>query len=216
MFTPGKEIPAVAGYTAPRGNYASMQTDGWELGVGWRDSREFVMDKILEDLNFATTYCLSDKAYVNNSQINRWVALAFKARVCLYEGTYRKYHTEFGLGASSDKWLRESVSACETLMNESPYSLVHSSANLKTQWRKLFTSGDIDYQEIIFANEFSEELLRFHSATWKFTSGSYGSRWSLSKAFVNTYLMLTVLVSQIAVTTIRRSLQKRFRIEITV
>lgn len=44
-----------------------------------RDSREFVMDKVLEDLNFAATYCLSDRAYVNNSQINRWVALAFKA-----------------------------------------------------------------------------------------------------------------------------------------
>ena len=155
-----------------------------------RDSREFVMDKILEDLDFATTYCLSDKAYVNNSQINRWVALAFKARVCLYEGTYRKYHTELGLGSSADKWLREAVSACETLMNESPYSLVHSPANLKTQWRKLFTSQEIDYQEVILANEFSEDLLRFHSATWKFTSGSYGARWSLSKAFVNTYLML--------------------------
>ena len=155
-----------------------------------RDSREFVMDKILEDLNFAATHCLSDKAYVNNSQINRWVALAFKARVCLYEGTYRKYHTELGLEASAGKWLREAVSACETLMNESPYSLVHSPASLKTQYRKLFTSQEIDYQEVILANEVSEDLLRFHSATWKFTSGSYGARWSLSKAFVNTYLML--------------------------
>ena len=155
-----------------------------------RDSREFVMDKILEDLNFAATHCLSDKAYVNNSQINRWVALAFKARVCLYEGTYRKYHTELGLEASAGKWLREALSACETLMNESPYSLVHSPASLKTQYRKLFTSQEIDYQEVILANEFSEDLLRFHSATWKFTSGSYGARWSLSKAFVNTYLML--------------------------
>lgn len=155
-----------------------------------RDSREFVMDKILEDLNFAATHCLSDKAYVNNSQINRWVALAFKARVCLYEGTYRKYHTELGLEASAGKWLREAVSACETLMNESPYSLVHSPASLKTQYRKLFTSQEIDYQEVILANEFSKDLLRFHSATWKFTSGSYGARWSLSKAFVNTYLML--------------------------
>ena len=155
-----------------------------------RDSREFVMDKVLEDLNFATTHCLSDRAYVNNSQINRWVALAFKARVCLYEGTYRKYHTELGLESSAEKWLREAVSACETLMNESPYSLVHSPASLKTQYRKLFTSQEIDYQEVILANEFSEDLLRFHSATWKFTSGSYGARWSLSKAFVNTYLML--------------------------
>lgn len=75
-------------------------------------------------------------------------------------------------------------------MNESPYSLVHSPASLKTQYRKLFTSQEIDYQEVILANEFSEDLLRFHSATWKFTSGSYGARWSLSKAFVNTYLML--------------------------
>lgn len=155
-----------------------------------RDSREFVMDKVLEDLNFAATHCLSDRAYVNNSQINRWVALAFKARVCLYEGTYRKYHTELGLESSAGKWLREAVSACETLMNESPYSLVHSPASLKTQYRKLFTSQEIDYQEVILANEFSEDLLRFHSATWKFTSGSYGARWSLSKAFVNTYLML--------------------------
>ena len=163
--------------------------DEKELYKG-RDSREFVMGKILEDLNFASTYCLTDKAYVNNSQINRWVVLAFKARVCLYEGTYRKYHTELGLESSAERWLREAVSACETLMNESPYSLVHSPANLKTQWRKLFTSEEVDYQEIIFANEFSEELLRFHSATWKFTSGSYGARWSLSKAFVNTYLML--------------------------
>lgn len=163
--------------------------DEKELYKG-RDSREFVMEKILEDLNFAATYCLTDKAYVNNSQINRWVVLAFKARVCLYEGTYRKYHTELGLESSAERWLREAVSACETLMNESPYSLVHSLANLKTQWRKLFTSEEVDYQEIIFANEFSEELLRFHSATWKFTSGSYGARWSLSKAFVNTYLML--------------------------
>lgn len=163
--------------------------DEKELYKG-RDSREFVMEKILEDLNFAATYCLTDKAYVNNSQINRWVVLALKARVCLYEGTYRKYHTELGLESSAERWLREAVSACETLMNESPYSLVHSPANLKTQWRKLFTSEEVDYQEIIFANEFSEELLRFHSATWKFTSGSYGARWSLSKAFVNTYLML--------------------------
>ncbi len=155
-----------------------------------RDSREFVMDKVLEDLNFAATHCLSDRAYVNNSQINHWVALAFKARVCLYEGTYRKYHTELGLESSTEKWLREAVSACETLMNESPYSLVHSPASLKTQYRKLFTSQEIDYQEVILANEFSEDLLRFHSATWKFTSGSYGARWSLSKAFVNTYLML--------------------------
>ena len=56
-----------------------------------RDDREYVMSKVLEDLNFACTYCSTDtKTYKN--VINRWVALAFKSRVCLFEGTYRKYH----------------------------------------------------------------------------------------------------------------------------
>ena len=30
-------------------------------------------------------------------QISKWTALAFLSRVCLYEGTYRKYHTELNL-----------------------------------------------------------------------------------------------------------------------
>ena len=56
-----------------------------------RDSREYVMDKVLEDLTFASTYCLADAKYTKGSAlINKWVALAFKSRVCLYEGTFRK------------------------------------------------------------------------------------------------------------------------------
>ena len=59
-----------------------------------RDSREYVMDKVLEDLTFASTYCLSDAKFTKGSAlINKWVALAFKSRVCLYEGTFRKYHS---------------------------------------------------------------------------------------------------------------------------
>ena len=58
-----------------------------------RDNREFVASKILEDLDYACTYCLtSDKYRVRASYIHRYVALALKARFCLYEGTMRKYH----------------------------------------------------------------------------------------------------------------------------
>ena len=49
-----------------------------------RDSREYVMDKVLEDLTFASTYCLADAKYTKGSAlINKWVALAFKSRVSL-------------------------------------------------------------------------------------------------------------------------------------
>ena len=56
-----------------------------------RDSREYVMDKVLEDLTFASTYCLADAKYTKGSAlINKWVALAFKSRVtCKRKETQR-------------------------------------------------------------------------------------------------------------------------------
>lgn len=61
-----------------------------------RDSRQVVMSKILEDLNFASSNCLAAAEYTRSStRISKYVALALKSRVCLYEGTYRKCHTEF-------------------------------------------------------------------------------------------------------------------------
>src|SRR5690606_26589620 len=86
-----------------------------------RDPREFVIGKVLEDLNFAVNNCSDDSKFVDKNVINKYVALALKSRICLYEGTFRKYH---GV-ADSELWLRESLAASEELMNNSPYSLVN-------------------------------------------------------------------------------------------
>lgn len=37
MFTIGMTLPAVFGATAPKGNYADMETKGWEASLTWRD-----------------------------------------------------------------------------------------------------------------------------------------------------------------------------------
>ena len=37
MFTVGVTLPAVFGATPPRGNYADLETKGWEMTIGWRD-----------------------------------------------------------------------------------------------------------------------------------------------------------------------------------
>jgi TonB-linked SusC/RagA family outer membrane protein len=37
MFTIGLTLPAVFGATPPKGNYADLQTKGWEITVSWRD-----------------------------------------------------------------------------------------------------------------------------------------------------------------------------------
>ena len=90
-----------------------------------RDNREFVASKILEDLDYACTYCLtSDKYRVRASYIHRYVALALKARFCLYEGTMRKYHAvdpSTGRAWTKDEsrfYLGECVKACEAIMGD--------------------------------------------------------------------------------------------------
>ena len=37
MFTTGVQLPAVFGAGSPRGNYADLETKGFELSLGWRD-----------------------------------------------------------------------------------------------------------------------------------------------------------------------------------
>ena len=114
------------------------------------------------------------------------MALALKSRICLYEGTWRKYH---GLDGS-EEWLRACVAASEELMGDSPYSLVSTAGEETTNYSKVFKSEEPQYTEVILANEFNATLNRFHDASWYYASGSYGQRNSGPKAFVNMYLNL--------------------------
>ena len=76
----------------------------------------------MEDLDFACTNCSTDKPLTDSSTlITKWVALALKSRICLFEGTYRKYHAELGLHSSAEKFLRASITASEELMTKGPY-----------------------------------------------------------------------------------------------
>lgn len=163
-----------------------------------RDSREYVMQKVLEDLNFAAENCSIDAKHVSGStRINKWVALAFKSRVCLFEGTYRKYHQTNrstgnaweGGNQGADLFLNEAVNAAQTLINEGPYSLVSDAANVGTQYRSLFTSEALNSREVILGVKFQTDV-RMHSMTWKLFSASFGNNWSLTQDFVNHYLNL--------------------------
>jgi hypothetical protein len=83
-----------------------------------RDPRKMVMDSVMADINFAIAN-LRQSDLTNT--VNKDVALALKSRICLYEGTYRKYHTELSL-PDADKFLTESKNASQALMNR-PYVL---------------------------------------------------------------------------------------------
>lgn len=72
-----------------------------------RDSRILVMDSVRKDLDYAIAH-LPAETFKN--RISKWTALALKSRICLYEGTWRKYHTEAAL-SESDEFLEEAAEA---------------------------------------------------------------------------------------------------------
>lgn len=156
-----------------------------------RDSREFVMQKVLEDITFAATHIRENKD-TYSTLVNRYTALAMKSRICLYEGTYRKYHTELGL-TDAATWLREAADAAREVMDNGGYSL-YNTGKPESDYRTLFTSEELSKlpaisKEVILARGMNTDSRIWHSLTWNFNSATNGSRWSLLKPFVNTYLM---------------------------
>lgn len=153
---------------------------------GPRDSRTLVMDKVLEDLDYACAN-ISRTKDETGSLVTKWVAYALKARICLFEGTFRKYHTELGLTDTADKWLQAAVSAAETVMKESGHA-VYTAAGTDYSLRTLFISEKPVTSEVMLASCASQNLAVLGDANWWWTSGTYGARFSMIRTFVNTFL----------------------------
>lgn len=85
-----------------------------------RTPREEVMDNVLADLTFATEKLPADWGDGGGpGRLNRWAALLVKSRVCLFEGTWRRYHG----GSNADMWLQEAADAAKEIMDSGPYTL---------------------------------------------------------------------------------------------
>lgn len=96
-----------------------LNVDSEELFAA-RTSREEVMANVLEDLTFATEKMPDDWGDGGApGRMNRWAALLVKSRVCLFEGTWRKYHG----GSNPDMWLQEAANAAKEIMDNGPYTL---------------------------------------------------------------------------------------------
>lgn len=163
----------------------AMATDDPDL-YKKRDSRILVMDSVLADLNFAAEN-IRDTKDATSSMVTRQVALAFKSRVCLFEGTFRKYHTGLNLGGSADQWLQHAADAARKVMDAKKYR-IYNTGNPAKDYRALFTSMNPVNDEIMWALVYNDALRRWHEITWKFNSATYGARWGLNKQFINTYL----------------------------
>ncbi|SOE19925.1 Starch-binding associating with outer membrane [Spirosomataceae bacterium TFI 002] len=99
-----------------------LNTESEELFAA-RMPREEAMEKVLADLTFAAANLPANWGDGGApGRLNRWAALLVKARVCLFEGTWRKYHG----GSNPEKWLQEAAAASKELMDNGPYKLYNT------------------------------------------------------------------------------------------
>jgi hypothetical protein len=153
-----------------------------------RISRSIIADSILADLDRAAS--LLDPVTKSVPQrIHKDVALAFKARVALYEGSWEKYHagTPFGVtNADPAKYFKQASDAAEQIMNSSNYS-ISVGANPKRDYWNLFNQLDLSgNRDVIFWRKYDFSLRLTHNgqAYLLFEGGNTG----ISKQLVDDYL----------------------------
>ena len=147
-----------------------------------RDPREMVVGKIFEDYEFAAQNIKADQP---TGAVNKWVVLTYMARHALYEGTYRKYHSELGLESSANTYLTLGRDAAKQVMDNGGFS-IYNTGNPESDYGSLFNSQDLTSNpEVIFTRIYEDQVV--NSGWWEWMFGNYEV--SPSKDLLQSYLM---------------------------
>lgn len=120
-----------------------------------REKRDVIMDKVLEDINFACSNMIASKGSKVTFSVD--MANAMKAEICLYEGTFRKYRTVADKQDAPDlegakKYLAEAKAACKVIMGKS-YAL-------NTSYQGNYNATDLSgNKEMILYKAYKQSLL---------------------------------------------------------
>lgn len=141
-----------------------------------RDSRQLVMDSVLSDINFAVANLRQTDL---QNTVNKDVALVLKSRICLFEGTYRKYHTELNLATTAASYLQQAKEAAQTLMNSSSYTL-------SSNYQANYNSDDLaSNKEMILYKRYEPGVLQHSLIAYNYSSTVL---WGLTKSAVESYV----------------------------
>ena len=147
-----------------------------------RDSRDFVMGKILEDLDKAIEMLPPEK---QTYRITKWEALAFKSRVALFEGTWHKYHTESQYEKDANYYLAIAAEAAKTFLDTAPYH-IYNTGHPASDYNALFSTGVTNEEETMMGRNFALDLAVSHFAS---RSTFSDKRMAVNKKFVDMFLM---------------------------
>lgn len=140
--------------------------------------RNQVMDSVLVDLSYAVENLPLPKDAEAN-RLHKYAAAALKSRICLYEGTYRKYHQT----GDSQRYLQEAVTASELIINSGLYE-VYTTGNPQTDYFNLFIQEELNSnKESILPMRYLKDVL-MHNLTRQLGESGTG----FSKNFVRSFL----------------------------
>ena len=159
-----------------------------------RDSREYVMQRMIEDIDYAIAKL---PAAHSDYQVTKWTALAFKSRFCLYEGTFRKYHagdpTLQTLPSDAEPYtyyLELAVEAAQQFMTSSGYSIYNNEGPEKS-YIGLFTKYNVSEginKEVILGRDYNITYNVVPTANSDYLSTTL-NMWSITRKIVASYLM---------------------------
>ena len=157
-----------------------LTTEDNDILYGPRHNRNTVMDNVLADLNFAIEN-MGDKNASSRTAYNVHVANAIKSRVCLFEGTYAKYHQKDE--ARAEKFLKECQTASLALINNDQFALTPGTEGYRANYNSLDLVGNT---EMIMYKKYVLGVL--YHANQDYCCGSTQTP-GLNKAAFNAYLM---------------------------
>lgn len=159
-----------------------IQIDNEEDLMKARDPRDLVIGKIFEDFQFAAGHVINDQP---EGAIDNRVVLSVVARAALYEGTFRKYHSELDAGSTANQYLSLAVEAAGKVMTDGGFSL-YTTGHPESDYGSLFTSEDLTGNpEVILPVIYKDNVI--NSGWWAFMFGNYEV--SPSKDLLQAYLM---------------------------
>ena len=165
-----------------------------------QDSRDVIIQHIMEDLDYAAENITVTGITPYSNTVNKWTALALKSRICLFEGTFRKYHaggstygSQYleGCTISANELLQAAADAALEVMNDGPYKLhtgtVYEDGG-RGAYRDLFISDNPVTEEVMLSITQNRDLSVLGEANWYYNSTSYGPHLSMTRSFAKTYL----------------------------
>ncbi len=144
-----------------------------------RDSREYVMDKVLEDFEYASQYVRTTDG-TDGLTVNRSVVDAYMSKVFLFEGTWQKYREKNNDYAA--KYLEVAKDAAARVMDGTS----GKNYSISDDYKALTTSLDLaGNPEILLYRSYVAGVLTHAEMSWQL---EYVQTSSPSKSLIDSYL----------------------------